>query len=810
MKISLNWLKNFIDLDRLPQGGKDEELNQLLTNTGLEVEGIETIESIPGGLAGFVIGEVITCEKFQHKDKNLSLTTVDVGQEELLSIVCGAENVAQGQKVIVATPGTQLYDSSGKPLFQIERRKVYGHPSEGMICAEDEIGIGNSHDGILVLDTPLKNGTPAATFFNLNSEKIIEIGLTPNRADAASHWGVARDIFAISGIPVKLPVAKELNPTAHLPIHIQLNDEGCKRFCGVTIKNIEVKASPDWLKNHLKTIGIKSINNIVDITNYICHGFGLPMHAYDYDSIQGNSILVKTLNDGTKFTTLDGIERKLNGQELMICDQKGALGLAGIMGGENSEIKDSTKNLFLELANFDPTRIRKSSQYHGLKTDASFRFERGVDIDAAPYALTIATEMVLELAGGEIASELIDIYPKKIEKRKITTKFSRINQLIGIEIPKDQIIQILQRLDFEIIHKEADDLIVFSPNYRIDVEREADLIEEILRIYGLDNIPLSDTLSTSFISDFPKVDVEQKQLDISKSLCSKGFFEIITNSITKEKNHDLIRENLKFETVEITNPLSEELGVMRQSIVFQGLEALAYNFNRKQQHLKFFEFAKTYHKKNGKIFEKKHLGLFITGQWPGDTWLKGNLTTSFSQVFQTSLEILQSLGTTEINTQPIESNYLFAYVLELILHKKSIGQIGLIQPALAKKFEMKQEVFFVDFDWDFLSKNDSIKNSYQEISKFPEVRRDLSLVIDQSISFQELKNTAFKYEGSLLKRIFIFDIYKGENLGVNKKSYSVGFILQDETQTLTDKLIDASMNRLIKGFEKDLQAVIRR
>jgi phenylalanyl-tRNA synthetase beta chain len=810
MKISLSWLKDFIDLTQLPQKGSDQELTELLTNTGLEVEGIETIGAIPGGLKGFVVGQVNTCERFQHNDKQLSLTTVNIGSEELLSIVCGAANVAAGQKVIVATPGTELYDKSGKPLFKIEKRKVYGHPSEGMICAEDEIGLGNSHDGILILDDSAVIGTPAAEYFNIKTEKIIEIGLTPNRADAASHWGVARDIYAISGIPVKLPKANKFTPTKNHPIKLVLKDEGCRRFCGITIQNIQVKESPDWLKSYLGGIGLKSINNIVDITNYICHGFGLPMHAYDCNDIKGDTIIVQSLVEGTKFITLDGVERKLNGGELMICDGEKPIGLAGIMGGENSEIKENTKNIFLELANFDPTRIRKSSQFHGLKTDASFRFERGVDIDAAPYALAIASQLVLDLAGGEIASELQDIYPNPVEKRIIETSIQRINQLIGIEISSDKIKEILERLDFEILSLNEKELKVLSPNYRVDVDREADLVEEVLRIYGLDNVPLSENLSTSFISDFPAIDVEAKQLEISKNLNSKGFFEIITNSITKNKNHELIANTLNFETVEITNPLSEELGVMRQSLVFQGLETLAYNFNRKQQNLKFFEFGKTYHKKNGKIFEKKHLGLFVSGNWLGDSWLKGDLKTKFVNIYQTSLEILQSLGLNDLETKTIESNPIFAYGLEVLVNKKSILNLGLIQPDLAKKFEMKQEVFYADFDWDYLAKNNFKNTSYTEISKFPEVRRDLSLVIEEGISFQELKKIAFKYEQSLLKRIFIFDIYKGENLGEGKKSYSVGFILQDESQTLTDKVIDASMNRLIKGFESEIQATIRR
>lgn len=811
MKISLNWLNDFINTSLLPQKGSPEELDVLLTNTGLEVEGIESHENIPGGLKGFVVGEVKTCEKFEVKDKTLSLTTVDVGSDELLTIVCGAANVAAGQKVIVATPGTQLYDSTGKPLFTIEKRKVYGQPSEGMICAEDEIGIGDSHDGIMVLETLLPNGTPAAEYFNLSSDQMIEIGLTPNRADAASHWGVARDIHAVSGIPISLPDVTAIQSGPNdFPINVQLEDDGCNRFCGVTIDGVLVEDSPECLKERLVAIGLRPINNIVDITNYICHGLGQPMHAYDWHEIKGATLFVKTLAKGTKFKTLDEIERSLSGEELMICDSAGAIGMAGVMGGADSGIKSTTKRVFLEVAHFRPDRIRKASQIHSLKSDASFRFERGTDIEAKLFALKYAAKLILEIAGGKIASEIIDLYPVKEEKVSIESSFQRITDYIGIEISSDRIINILKSLDFEIVQNDGKKFTVLAPLYRVDVTREADLVEEILRIHGLDNVPLSDHLSAQFLSEFPSIDKEKNQLTITQSLASKGFHEIITNSLTKGEFHQWIAKDLAFDTVEIVNRLSEDLGVMRQHIVFQGLEVLAHNINRRQKDLKLFEFGKTYHKKAEKYLEKRHLGLFVSGSWMGETWEVNPGKSQFYQLYQVVQALMQQMGVISFDTANIEQSSVYAYGLSIVVNKKPVVQIGLIEPTLAAKFDVKQEAFLADFDWDFWVKQSKDRFEYQEISKFPEVRRDLSLVIDQSVTLQAIQKTAQQYEKNILKSVSIFDVYEGKNLGDGKKSYSVAFILQDNQQTLTDKVIDSTMERLMKGFEKDLGAIIRK
>jgi phenylalanyl-tRNA synthetase beta chain len=608
MKISLSWLRDFIDLSQLPEQGAAAELDVLLTNTGLEVEGIEAHEKIPGGLRGFVVGEVITCEPFEVKEKILHATTVDAGLGENLQIVCGASNVAAGQKVIVATPGTQLYDADGKALFMIERRKVYGQISEGMICAEDEIGLGNSHDGILVLDTEVPNGTPAATFFQIQSDLVLEIGLTPNRADAASHWGVARDIKAVSGLPITLPTITAAKQSAQqFPIQVEVQDAGCTRFCGVTIDGVQVGPSPDWLQERLSAIGLRPINNIVDITNFICHGLGQPMHAYDWHAIKGGKLIVKTLNPGTEFVTLDGITRKLSAEEIMICDTEGPIGIAGVMGGQDSGIQDGTTRVYLEVAHFKPERIRKASQTHGLKTDASFRFERGTDVEAKLFALEYAVQLIQSVAGGEVASDILDYYPEKVVRAEINVSFTRIQNLMGVEISPARIQEILKALDFELGSISMEGCVAFAPAYRVDVTREADVVEEILRIYGLDNIPLSEHLSAHFISEFPLIDVEKTQQTIAQSLAAKGFHEIITNSLTKGDYHGWISNDLGFDTVEILNRLSEDLGVMRQHMVFAGLEALAHNINRRQKDLKLFEFGKTYHKKGAKYIEKRHL-----------------------------------------------------------------------------------------------------------------------------------------------------------------------------------------------------------
>ena len=808
MKISLNWLKQFIEITESAQ-----ELDELLTGTGLEVESIERHEAILGGLQGFVVGEVLTCERFEVKEKQLSLTTVDIGTGTPSQVICGASNVVAGQKVIVATVGTTLYDhSKGEPIFQITSKKTYGHLSEGMICAEDELGLGSSHDGILVLNTDLPNGTPAAQYFNLEADLLIEIGLTPNRADAASHWGVARDIKAKTDRKITLPSIENFKvDNINFPIELIVeNPADCPRFCGVTIDGVEVKESPEWLRKSLETIGLRPINNVVDITNYICHGLGQPMHAYDWHAIKGQKIVVKTLPATTKFTTLDEVERTLGETDLMICDAEEAVGIAGVFGGMKSGIKPKTSRIYLEVAYFDPASIRKTAQRHGLKTDASFRFERGTDPNAKLFALKYAALLIQELAGGVVASEVNDFYPTPIEDFNILVSYKNIDRLIGKKLEKSLIKDILTALDIQIQAENEDGFTAIVPPYRVDVTREADVIEEILRIYGFNNIELSETLGTDFLSSFPAKDRENLQLKLTQILAANGFNEIITNSLTKPAYAELIKSDLPNDNVEILNKLSEDLGVMRQTMLFSGLEVLAYNINRRQKDLRVFDFGKTYHKINDKYIEKRHLAIFVTGNSESETWQMKSQKVAFHTLASAVNKVLGSLGVKNFDSKPIENSATFEYGLSYLVNKKEVVKLGLVKPNVAKKAEVKQHVFFADIDWDYLFKQYNDKAVFVELPKFPEVRRDLSLVIDKTVSFDQIQKLARNYEKNLLKQINVFDVYQGDNLGEGKKSYSVSFMLQDYEQTLTDKVIDKTMEKLMGAFEKEIGAVIRK
>ncbi len=806
MKISLNWLKQYIDLPESPN-----DIEKLLTRSGLEVEFIEEVQSIPGGLRGFVVGEVLTCERFEVKDKKLSLTTVDIGVETPSTIVCGAANVDAGQKVIVATLGTTLYDKEGKPSFTIDKRKVYGHPSEGMICAEDEIGIGTSHDGILVLDTDLPNGTPAAKYFNIEPDYIFEIGLTPNRADAASHIGVARDLRALLDRPLQMPsvagfAAKK--DTILVDVKIE-NTEACPRFCGVSIDGVKIGPSPEWLRKRLESIGLNPINNVVDITNFICHELGQPMHAYDADQLAGNQIIVKTLPAGTSFTTLDKVERKLAVTDLMICDSEKPVGIAGIMGGLHSGIKDTTTRVFLEVAYFSADWIRKTGQRHGLKTDASFRFERGTDPNLKLYTLQRAALLIQEVAGGEIVSSVTDVYPQPIGNFEFSVTYKNINRLIGKELGAEYIQKTLKALDIEISNATAEGFDVSVPPYRVDVQREADIVEEILRIYGIDNIELSDNLNTDFLAQFPEPDPNTLQAKITSLLAGKGFHEILTNSLTKPIYAQQFPAITNGESVEILNYLSEDLKVMRQSLVFSGLEVLAYNINRRQKDLKAFEFGKIYYKKDEKYVEKKRLAIYLTGDQHTESWQSKSQAVAFHDLAAAVQQLLHRMQVKSFESVETE-NGLFSYGLSYQVNKREIVSLGLLKPAVTKATEIKTPVFYADVDWDYLLKQYSPKVVFAEIPKFPEVRRDLSLVIDKHLSFREIKALAERTERKLLKAVNVFDVYEGENLGEGKKSYSVSFTLQDETQTLTDAVIDKTMQRLIQLYERELGAVIRK
>lgn len=817
MEISYKWLAQFIDLPESP-----EITGQLLTATGLEVEHIDTIEALPGGLAGVVVGEVLTCEKHPDADK-LSITTVDVGQDRPLSIVCGAPNVRAGQKVIVALVGATLYPSAGagSPAepFQIKKAKIRGAMSEGMICAEDEIGLGASHSGIIVLDPAidLPNGTPAARYFNLEADYRIEIGLTPNRADAASHLGVARDLKAVLNRPLRWPAVDAFTVArTDFSMNVRVEDtEACPRYCGLTISGLTVGESPKWLKERLTSIGLTPINNVVDVTNFVCHDLGQPLHAFDADQISGNQVVIKTLPTGTPFVTLDGVERRLSATDLMICDAEKPMCIAGVFGGKTSGVKPTTTRIFLESAYFSPVSIRKTAQHHGLKTDASFRYERGTDPNMPLYALKRAALLLGEVAGGVVTSDITDLYPYPIADATVPVTYKNIDRLIGIRLDHTTIHQILTSLDIRTENQTETGFTALVPPYRVDVTREADVIEEILRIYGLDNVPLSTHLGAESLSEFPKTDVNELQRRVSERLAANGFYELVTVSLTRPAYHDAIRDGLPGPDVTLLNPLSEDLSVMRQSMLFSTLETLVYNGNRRQKDLKVFDFGKVYHQKprvDGepkKYAESYRLALAITGNRTAETWQQKAQPAVYHDLAAAVQTVLSSLRIKTVDTQPADP-VLFQYGLTYLVNQKPLVSLGLVQPRLARLVDMKQPVFYADFDWTALTKLYSNKVVYDEVPRFPEVRRDLSLVLDKAVSFGQIRQTAVQAERKLLRSINVFDVYEGENLGADKKSYSVSFTLQDPAQTLTDTVIDKTMQRLMGAFERELDAVIRK
>lgn len=803
MKISYRWLQQYIDIPESP-----EQIGQTLTSTGLEVESVEPFETIKGGLKGLVIGEVLTCAKHPNADK-LSLTTVEVGGDKPLHIVCGAPNVAAGQKVVVALVGTTVHPTKGEP-FTIKAAKIRGEQSEGMICAEDEIGMGESHAGIMVLDTTVKNGTPAAEFFKVESDYVFEIGLTPNRADAASHIGVARDIKASKKRSLKIPSVENFkvsNTKLTIPVTVE-NPEMCPRFSGVSIANVSVKESPDWLKNRLKAIGLEPINNIVDITNYVCHELGQPLHAYDVNEIAGKKIVVKTLPTGTKFKTLDGKERTLTENDLMVCDGEGnPMCMGGIFGGINSGITEKTKEVFLEGAYWTPSGIRKSAMHHGLKTDASFRFERGTDPNMTAIGVKRAAMMMVELAGGEISSELIDIYPKKIENQIIEVKFRNIDRLIGKDIPHDEIYSILESLDIKISEKTDIDFIASVPPYRVDVLQGADIVEEILRIYGLNSVELSDKASADYIASFPEKDLTHYKKSIGAMLAGNGFYEILTNSLTNIAYKNKIKTG--GEAVEILNKLSEEQGILRQSMLFTGLEVCAHNINRKQKDLKLFEFGKIYGKGGGKYFEEERLAIYFTGDIETENWQNKSRSVNFFDIAQSVNQILELSAVGKVKQEQFADD-VFEYGIKISKGNKEIGRVGKVKNNWVKEAGIKREVFFADLSTHLLFNAANPKFVVQDVPKFPEVRRDLSLVLNSQVKFAEIEALARSTEQKLLKEIIAFDVYEGEKIEKGKKAYALGFTLQDENKTLTDEEIEKTMTKLMSAFEGKMGAVIRK
>lgn len=804
MTISYNWLRDYIDIPESP-----EEIGRVLTSTGLEVESIEPFETVKGGLRDLVIGEVLTCVKHPNADK-LSLTTVDVGSDKPLSIVCGAPNVAAGQKVIVALPGATIYPVKGDP-FTIKTARIRGELSEGMICAEDEIGLGDSHDGIMVLHTDLPNGTPASVYFKVEEDYRIEIGLTPNRADATSHLGVARDIRAAKDRLIKWPPVDSFrvdNTSLIIPVKVE-NTDACPRYSALTIRNVTVKESPDWLKNRLLSIGLTPINNIVDITNFVCHEMGQPLHAFDADKITGGKVIVKTLPAGTRFVTLDNKERILQGTDLMICNEKEGMCIAGVFGGIDSGITEKTKHVFLESAYFSPDYIRRTSIHHQLKTDASFRFERGTDPEKTVYALKRAALLIKEIAGGEISSEIVDIYPKKIEHRTIVVRDKNVTRLIGKAIPRETIFSILEKLDIVIADKKEDQFTVSVPPYRVDVTQEADIVEEILRIYGFNNIDLAETSGTDYLAEFPEHSKDNFRQTIGSLLSANGYYEILTNSLTNSAYQQKHGLSFAGEPIEILNKLSEELGILRQTMLFTGLEVCAYNINRRQKDLKLYEFGKIYYKEGGQYREEEKLALYLTGNIEAENWQRKTRGVTYYDLAQQVSHVLVKCGLGKVE-QTLTRDQIFEYGSVLSSGKTKIGTLGKVKNALLKDFGIKQELFFAELDASLLFRSANPKLVIREIAKFPEVRRDLSLVLDRAVRFDEIRNLALKTGKQLIKDIGVFDVYEGENIPKGKKAYALSFILQDETKTLTDETIDQVMDKLMVVFEKELGALIRK
>ncbi len=816
MKISYNWLRDLYAAAPSP-----EKTSEALTNTGLEVEGLEAFVSIEGGLEGLVVGEVL--EKWKHPDADrLNVTKVNVGEGEPLQIVCGAPNVDAGQKVIVAMIGAKLYPNEGDP-FVIKKGKIRGQVSEGMICAEDEIGLGKGHDGIMVLDPSAKVGTPAGEHFEIYTDHTIEIGLTPNRTDAMSHYGVARDLRAavknapeLADIPsgeVNLPSVAGFAPrNQSMQIDVEVQSEAaCLRYAGVCINNVTVAPSPAWLQNKLKVLGLAPINNVVDITNFVLHEVGQPLHAFDAQKINGGKVVVRQAKAGEKFVTLDDAERELDADDLMICDAHNGMCIAGVFGGAQSGISASTTQVFLESAVFDTVFVRKTARRHQLNTDASYRFERGVDPELTLYALKRAALLIEEIAGGEIASEVTDIYPSPLEKAEINLNWKRLNSLIGKSIPTDLVKNILADLDFEVGEDTGTSLSLKAPLYRRDVTREADVAEEILRIYGYNNIEMPERL-TSTLSYLRKPDAEGMNQNLADMLVSRGFLEIMNNSLTKIGHSELIDlpELNASSAVRMKNPLSNDLGQMRQTLLYQGLETISRNINFKQSDIRAFEFGRTYHDTGENIKETPYLALWVTGKAMPESWKNNSTPTQFADLKGSVCMVFDRLGLRE-GCQ--EEGFSHPFYSDAILWKKGekvLAKMGVVAPSLLKKFDIKQSVFYAEIDWASVVKSaGKVKVSYTELEKYPSVRRDLSLLLKEEISFNAIQSLAFQTERKLLKEVGLFDVYEGKNLAPGTKSYAVSFILQDSSATLTDKKIDKSMQRIQEAITKELGAQLR-
>ena len=799
MKISYKWLQQYIQTDKTP-----EELSLILTNIGLEVESLEKVQGVPGGLEGLVIGYVKECSQHPNADR-LKVTKVDVGGIGDLQIVCGANNVAAGQKVVVATVNTTVYPVSGEP-FKINKSKIRGEVSEGMICAEDEIGLGPDHDGIMVLDSAAKIGSQAKEYFNLEDDFVFEIGLTPNRADAASHLGVARDLSAYLQIPVIMPDLSAFHVkdnSLKIPVSVQ-DTIACPRYSSLTISGIKVDQSPDWLKEKLNAIGVRPINNVVDATNYILHDLGQPLHAFDADAIKGNQVIVKTCPENTSFKTLDELDRKLSVDDLMICNAEDAMCIAGVFGGITSGVNAGTTNIFLESAWFNAVSIRKTAKRHGLKTDASFRFERGTDPEMTVVALKKAAILISELTGGHISSDFSDHYPVPAKPFDIEISFKNVNRLIGKDISAAEIRTTLTGLGISIISETIEGMALQVPAYKVDVTREVDIVEEILRIHGYDNIEIPTQIKAS-LNFTAKPDKEVLQNQIADLLSANGFMEILSNSLTK-----LSYSSQPEQAVKILNPLSSDLDVMRQSLLFSGLEAVSYNQNRRNADLKLYEFGKVYSLDGINYKESQRLSIFISGAKEAENWSSKPEATGFYNLKAAVDQIISRLNIKGlISDETTEVDFSSGIVYRK--GEKALVEFGSVSKKALKKLDISGEVFYADFDWDLVLR--SVRNnkiSYQEVSKFPSVRRDLSMLLNKDVSFDQLKQIALKTEKGLLKEVNVFDVYMGDKLPEGKKSYALSFLLQDEEKTLADKQIEAIMQKLILNFEKQAGAEIRK
>ncbi|MCQ6958078.1 phenylalanine--tRNA ligase subunit beta [Mucilaginibacter aquariorum] len=799
MKISYNWLKEFIDTDKTPA-----ELSTILTGTGLEVESLERVQAIPGGLEGLVIGHVKESVAHSNSD-HLHVTRVDVGLGEDLQIVCGAHNVAAGQKVVVATVGTTIYPTVGEP-FSIKKSKIRGEISEGMICAEDEIGLGHDHDGIMVLDADTAVGTLAKDHFKLNDDYMYEIGLTPNRADAASHLGTARDIAAFLKLGIKKPDVSAFKVDSNdSPIQVVVeNETAAPRYSGLTISGIKVGESPAWLKERLAVIGVRSINNIVDVTNYVLHELGQPLHAFDAAAITGNKVIVKNVAEGTVFKTLDDVERTLSADDLMICNANEAMCIAGVFGGAKSGVSETTTSIFLESAYFNAVSVRKTSKRFGLKTDASFRFERGTDPDMTVFALKRAALLIQQVAGGKVTSDIFDHYPAPVAPFEVEITYNTIDRLIGKAIGNDTIKSIITALDIQIVNETAEGLSLKVPPYRVDVTRDVDVVEEILRIYGYNNIEIPTQIRAS-LNNSVRPEKDTVQNVIADLLSANGFNEMLANSLTK-----LSYSDNPDAAVKIVNPLSSDLDAMRQTLLYSGLEAIAYNQNRRSADLKFYEFGKVYSIKDDKYIETQRFSVFITGANTAEQWNQKQKPVTFYNIKAIVDGILKRLKITDFVTEDATCSKL-AFGLQYMLNGKQLVKFGPVGAATAKKVDVDKEVFYADFNFDLIlaavRKNVIV---YQEVSKFPAVRRDLSMLVDKTVTFGQLKQVAGRTDKKLLKEVNVFDVYQGDKLPEGKKSYALSFTLQDTEKTLTDKAIDALMQKLIYNLGKEAGAEIRK